>query len=231
MADRFYTDQPLGAGELTLDGPEAHHMTAVRRFAAGDAVTLFNGDGREYPAVIVEAGKRAVTLRVMDGFDRSRELGFAITIAVAMPKGDRGEFLVEKLTELGVARVVPLVTERSVVNPKDARVEKLRRVVVEACKQCGRNVLMDVDAPETWVELLKREWPAARTVLHTATDAVAWSRPKMGASIVAVGPEGGFTDRELDAARDAGWVTASLGHTILRIETAAIAAATLLRDR
>src|SRR5687768_11209096 len=117
MADRFHTPAPLAPGEFVLDGPEAHHLAAVRRFGPGDRVTLFNGDGREYPAEVVSVGKRSVVLNVLAAVEADRELGFELAVAAALPKADRADFLVEKLTELGATRFVPLVTARSVVVP------------------------------------------------------------------------------------------------------------------
>ncbi|MGK2932688.1 MAG: RsmE family RNA methyltransferase, partial [Solirubrobacterales bacterium] len=102
MADRFFTDQPLSPGELDLDGAEAHHLAAVRRFAPGDRVTLFNGDGGEYPAEVVGVSKRAVSLMVKERIEANRELQHQFVIASALPKGDRLDFLLEKLVELGV---------------------------------------------------------------------------------------------------------------------------------
>ena len=102
MADRFYFDGPLGPGDVTLDGPEAHHLVHVRRFALSDCVTLFNGDGHEYPAAIVEISKKRATLHVTDVATPDREIGFSLHIAAALPKGDRGDFLIEKLTELAL---------------------------------------------------------------------------------------------------------------------------------
>src|SRR5262249_47518234 len=147
---RFYTPDPLGPGEYTLAGADAHHLAAVRRFAPDDRVILFNGDGREYPAEVVATGKRSVVLNVLGSQAIDRELGFPLVVGSALPKGDRADFLVEKLTELGVSRFVPLVTARSVVHPKESAVEKLTRAVIEASKQCGRNRLMAVDVPQRW---------------------------------------------------------------------------------
>ncbi|CAN5158296.1 16S rRNA (uracil(1498)-N(3))-methyltransferase [soil metagenome] len=228
MADRFYTDQPLLTGEFTLDGPEAHHLATVRRFELGDAVTLFNGDGLDYPASILALNKKSVTLSIATGVAVDRELAHKITLAVAMPKGDRGEFLVEKLTELGVSRFVPLITERTVVSPKESRVEKLQRIVIEASKQCGRNKLMTVEQPVKWSEFLRREHPAARYVMHTTE--TTQSLQSAGECIIAVGPEGGYTAGEVQSAIESGWQAASLGKTILRVETAAIAAAISVRQ-
>ena len=218
MADRFYTPHPLAAGDFTLDGPEAHHLAGVRRFVAGDRVTLFNGDGHDYPAEVVGVGKKTVALVVSAGMPADRERRPELWVASAVPKGDRADFLIEKLTELGVARFVPLVTARSIVVPKG--VEKFERTVIEASKQCGRNVLMRIDPPQSWAAFVGRgDLPADRVLLHTA-DAEPLT-PAVGPRVVAVGPEGGFTPEEVAAV---GWRRASLGPRVLRMETAAIAA-------
>lgn len=225
MADRFYTPLPLAPGDFTLDGPEAHHLSSVRRFGPGDAVTLFNGDGREYPAHVVAVDRRHATLHVTAAVEVSRELPFALTVASALPKGDRADYLVEKLTELGVTHFVPLVTSRSVVVPKAATVEKLTRVVVEASKQCGRNRLMTVGPPLGWREFLAEPRAGRRFVLHTADAGAAKPSDGSTAMTFAVGPEGGFAPDEVAAAVAAGWEALSLGPRVLRVETAAAVAA------
>lgn len=226
MADRFYTPEPLGPGEFTLDGPEAHHLVSVRRLGEGDEVVLFNGDGREYPATILSAGKRSVALVVRAPVDADRELPFPLVVASALPKGDRTDFLVEKLTELGVTRFIPLVTTRSVVQPKSSVVEKFARAVIEASKQCGRNRLMLVDPPQKWDAFVARaDLPGPRAVLHTGPGLV-----QLGSrgGTVAVGPEGGFTPEEVALATASGWTAMSLGLRVLRVETAAVAAAAVV---
>jgi 16S rRNA (uracil1498-N3)-methyltransferase len=221
MADRFFVSGPLAPGDVVLDGPEAHHLTAVRRFGPGDVVTLFNGDGREYPATVVEAGKRRALLNVTDVEAPDRELGFRLHIAAALPKGDRGDFLIEKLTELGVTDFTPLLTERGVVKAGDAKAEKLRRAVIEASKQCGRNVLMTVHPPAKW-----SEWCETITGPRYLAHPGAAARGFAGADVtIAIGPEGGFSVAEVETAVAAGWQLLSLGKTILRVETAALAAA------
>lgn len=227
MSDRFYTDGPLAPGEYVLAGPEAHHLAAVRRFGPGDRVVLFNGDGHDYPAEVLSVGRRSVGLNIFPAVPADRELPFPLCVASALPKGDRADFLIEKLTELGVTRFVPLVTARSVVVPKPNVVEKLTRAVIEASKQCGRNRLMAVEPPRTWAEFVGRdELTDNRFLLHPAGPRPAVTMPAGGAAI-AVGPEGGFTDEELAAADAAGWRRASLGPRVLRVETAAVAAAAL----
>lgn len=224
MADRFYTPQPLALGDVTLDGPEAHHLATVRRFEPGDAVTLFNGDGREYAAEVVAVDRKRATLHVTAALDVSRESPVRITVASALPKGDRADYLVEKLVEVGVTHFIPLITARSVVVPKLTTVEKLARVVVEASKQCGRNRLMTVGPPTTWRDFLTRR-DGAQFVLHTADGTTP--RGDFGDGVtVAVGPEGGFAPEEVAAALEAGRTVLSLGPRVLRVETAAVVAAT-----
>ena len=233
MADRFYTPDPLPPGEYVLSGPEAHHLATVRRFGPGDRVTLFNGDGHDYPAEVVSSDRKRAVLAVSPRVVSDRELPFRLEVGAAMPKGDRGDFLVEKLTELGVTRFVPLRTARTVVGPKDARLDKLRQAVIEASKQCGRNVLMEVAPLTGWGEYLAAGDLAVRLVLHTAPGdgavSLAGVATAAGAAVaVAVGPEGGFTPEEVATAEAAGWRRATLGPRVLRVETAAVAVAAVV---
>jgi 16S rRNA (uracil1498-N3)-methyltransferase len=229
VADRFYTPDPLGPGEYVLTGSEAHHLATVRRFAPGDRVVLFNGDGHDYPAEILSVGKRAVSLSVLAPVAVDRELGFPLVVGSALPKGDRADFLIEKLTELGVTRFIPLITARAIVQPKPSVVEKLSRAVIEASKQCGRNRLMQIDPPRRWDEYLTLpDLPASRVVLHTGPGHQPLAASREGGVTVAIGPEGGFTPEEIALATEKGWLAASLGPRVLRIETAAIAVAALL---
>ncbi|MDB5306016.1 MAG: rsmE [Gemmataceae bacterium] len=233
MSDRFYTPDPLPPGEFILVGPEAHHLAVVRRFSPGDRVTLFNGDGHEYPAEIVSADRKHAVLTVLPGVLADRELPFRVEVATAMPKGDRGDFLVEKLTELGVGRFTPLQTARTVVQPKESRLDKLQHAVVEASKQCGRNVLMRIGPLTPWAAFAPAvDLPGVRAILHpgdTKTTLLVADLPvariRSGGVVFAVGPEGGFNDEEAAAAEAAGWVRVSLGPRVLRVETAAVAVA------
>ena len=226
MSDRFYTPEPLAPGEFLLTGPEAHHLAAVRRFTAGDRVVLFNGDGHDYPAEVVAPDRKRTLLNIGSPVVVNRELAFPLVVASALPKADRADFLIEKLTELGVTRFIPLVTARSVVVPKS--VEKFERAVIEASKQCGRNVRMAIDPPRKWADFLALvDLPPTRVILHTSPDPRSPADVPRGAVVVAVGPEGGFTDDEVETL---GWVRVSLGPRVLRVETAAIAAAAVLGE-
>jgi 16S rRNA (uracil1498-N3)-methyltransferase len=226
VSDRFFYAGPLGPGDVDLEGPEAHHITDVRRFAAGDLVMLFNGDGREYPATITAVGKKRVSLHITRVEAADRELGFKLHIASALPKGDRGDFLIEKLTELGATDFTPLITERAVVKPADDKSDKLRRAVIEASKQCGRNMLMQIHPPARWTNWCPQQL-GRRLLAHTSALAKPYSPDREGV-IVAIGPEGGFTDSEVELAITTGWQVISLGRRTLRIETAAVAVAALI---
>ena len=146
-----------------------------------------------------------------------------------MPKGDRCQFLVEKLTELGVGSFVPLLCERAVIHPREGKREKLERYVIEASKQCGRNVLMRIAEPVAWENYVSSGTAVEVRILAHPYQAADLGDAVMNAASVriAVGPEGGFTDDEVAAAIARGWQAVALGPRILRIETAAIALAAL----
>ncbi|MGL4420994.1 MAG: RsmE family RNA methyltransferase [Gemmataceae bacterium] len=225
MADRFYHPE-LATGEITLAGPEAHHLATVRRFTIGDKLTLFDGHGHEAAGTILAIGKKSVAVQVSLVVPLSRERSEMVVIAAAMPKGDRGDFLIEKLVELGVAAFVPLITARTIVQMKETRLENLERAVIEASKQCGRNHLMTIHPPMKWAAFVGNDapWPGAWQVLHTATTITAVPLG-LATRTVAIGPEGGFTPEEIALAIESGWQIASLGPRVLRTETAALAAA------
>ena len=227
MAERYYVNGLLAPGPVVLTGAEAHHLAVVCRLRPGDHVVLFNGDGRQYPAEVGAVSKRCVTVAVRGVEAPARELGFRLEVAAPLPKGDRAQFLVEKLTELGVTAFVPLRTKRSVIDPSEARRDKLQRTVIEASKQCGRNVLLRVEAPADWEAYCVRgDLPAWRLLAHPGGEARL--APAGQDRAVAVGPEGGFTDEEVACARAAGWQVIDLGPRILRVETAALALAARL---
>ena len=228
MADRFFTDEPLSPGEFALDGPESHHLGTVRRFAPGDAVVLFNGDGAEYPAEIVSVGKKQVILHVLSRVESNREVPFPIVVGSALPKADRLDYLIEKLVEVGATRFVPLITARSIANPRVDKIDKWRRAVIEASKQCGRNRLMAIDKPMSLKDFLasrpREGSECSKWILHTGPGRTT-SNARATDSIFAIGPEGGFTDAEIRSAKQFGWHELSFGPRILRIETAAVIAA------
>jgi 16S rRNA (uracil1498-N3)-methyltransferase len=227
MADRYFIDTALSLGVVELDGPEAHHLATVCRVRPGDPVCLFNGDGREYPARVVEVAKRRITLEVTAVASPPRELGYRLEVAAPLPKGDRAQFLLEKLTELGATSFTPLQTARSIVHPREAKLDKLQRHVIEASKQCGRNMLLQVRPLIEWKTFSESPaLPVSRLLAHPNVEH-GMRDAERGDVVIAVGPEGGFTEEEIAQGLAAGWRTISLGPRILRIETAALALAAL----
>lgn len=227
MSERFYASSPLALGPFVLDGPEARHLATVSRVRAGSPVCLFNGDGLDYHAIVAAVGKRHVELDIVRIDRTDRELPYEAEIAAALPKGDRAQFLVEKLTELGVTRFVPLACRRSVVHPGEGKREKLQRYVIEASKQCGRSVLMEIGEPRAFADYCRESGEGRRWLAHPGGTAGTVALGPGGAVRGMVGPEGGFADEEVREALAAGWTPVSLGSRILRVETAAIVLATI----
>jgi 16S rRNA (uracil1498-N3)-methyltransferase len=243
MSDRYFIETPITGAQARLEGAEAHHLAHVMRAKPGKRVTLFDGSGAEFKARIESVGRSAIELAIEERFEVDRELPRRITLAVALPKGDRQRWLVEKATELGVARLVPLITSRGVAQPVDEAIARLRRTVVEASKQCGRNRLMEISRAVAFAEFVRsgsgsaRRWIGhpSETVARGASSSVRRSQAgpanentNPGSEreiVVAIGAEGGFTDEEVRLAMDAGFTMLDLGARTLRVETAAIAVA------
>lgn len=234
MADRYFIEPPIAnRQQVELTGDEAQHLAKVMRARVDDVVMLFDGSGDEFEARIVALRKAGVTLDIVSRLTVDRELSRRIEIAVALPKGDRQKWLIEKLVELGAARVIPLVTARGVAQPVEQALSRLRRQVVEASKQCGRNRLLEVSEPSSLAELAADSRPMNRWFAHPGAASQSLSRVRSLADdslpfVVAIGPEGGFADDEVALLRDRQWSPISLGASILRIETAAIAIAAAL---
>lgn len=232
--ERFFFPQPLQLATVELDGPEAHHLLHVLRTKVGDQIGLFNGQGDEALAEVRRVGKRSAEVAITDTWtvpDESRQL----TIAVALPKGDRARWLVEKATELGVTRLIPLLTERSVVDPGEGKLEKLEQTMIAACKQSGRSHVMRILSPHSWNDIVAQISQHDLTLIAhpTADDGVSTvlSSHNQNAmqTLALVGPEGGFTEQELTAAASAGTKAVRLGPFVLRVETAALSLAAAWR--
>ncbi len=225
MTDRYYAATPVSGGIAALDGPEAHHLIHVMRASVGEEVVLFDGSGLEFSARVEKLGRSRVELAVLERRRVDRELAIEVTLGVALPKGDRARWLVEKVVELGGRRIVPLVTARSVAGPTEKTLTRLRRTVVEASKQCGRNRLLEIAEPVAWAGFLTEVGSEpCRLLAHPRGEPCAWpslERALPQGIVAAVGPEGGFTPDEVELAKASGWRTVDLGRRILRVETAA----------
>jgi 16S rRNA (uracil1498-N3)-methyltransferase len=232
---RFYAPPETFTGNLvTLDEEEAHHARAVLRLSEGDAVRVFDGAGREFEAAVTEISKKRVILALGEALDGDLESPLALTLAAALLKADKFEWVIQKAVELGVTRIVPLVTEHTEIGAvrgaSENRLVRWRRIALDATKQCGRRVLMKLDDPVAFDAALAANDSAAR-VFFAERGAVGWrggeSRPT--SAVAYVGPEGGWSDWEIGEAREAGCRLVTLGPRILRAETASVVAATLLQ--
>ena len=230
MAERYYCPEGVGGEIVTLAAEEATHLARVSRLGVGAVVEVFDGKGLARHAAVIEIARDRVVLQPEGPALPGRAAALELTLATAVPKGERFDWLVEKATELGVVRLVPLLCERSVVDPRGTKLERMRRLVVEASKQCRRDRLMELEAPLRWADWLVSPHVLSADVKLAADPEGAtfdaWPPLETGARVVAaVGPEGGFTTSEIDAARARLWTIVSLGATILRIETAGLALA------
>jgi len=226
MSERFFLTAPPHDGRAELVGDEARHLARVLRAEPGDTVQVFDGHGLAWPARIVAIGRDRVSLEVGPPLNAPAPRP-RLTLAVALPKGDRQKWLVEKLTELGCARLVPLVTTRGVAEATPAAIDRLGRGVIEACKQCGRNLLMEIAPAQSLAAVLGGL--DASTLAVVADPSGLPAGPVLGSHagplLALVGPEGGFTTEELHVAEAAGCRRIAVAPHVLRIETAAIAVA------
>jgi 16S rRNA (uracil1498-N3)-methyltransferase len=202
----------------------------VRRGKTGDPITLFDGTGNEYTAEIISCGKALATVRITGSRAVDRELPYRLALAFAPAKAQAMDDIVRQATEIGVTTIQPVYCANSVVHYKDfeQKCRKWRRTVIEACKQCGRNVLPMIGTPVSLAAFLETCRGSIVLMAHPAPDARSArefvSRPDKHERIVClIGPEGGFTDEEASLAVSAGARLVSLGPTRLRVETAALA--------
>jgi len=229
VSNRFFCPDPPRDGRFNLGAEEARHLARVSRHLVGDRVELFDGQGFATLARVIEVGKDHVELAADGDPIPETRPPCSLTLATAIPKGDRFDWLVEKATEIGVERLIPLVTERSVVDPRESKLGRLRRTVVEACKQSGRNRLMALEPVVAWADLVRQPGPGvcliARPGLHPGRPPRV---PAGGSVILAVGPEGGFSPAEEALADAHGWQPVRLSPHILRVETAGLAGAAII---
>jgi 16S rRNA (uracil1498-N3)-methyltransferase len=230
MSTRFYCREMPHDGRFRLDADEARHLTRVCRFGVGDVVEVFDGRGSASHARVEAIGDRHAELLIVGAPIPERRAPVALTLASAVPKGERFDWLVEKATELGVERVVPIIAERSVVEPGGAKLERLRRLIVESSKQCRRTRLMVLEKPVAWRPFAESAGDALKLLADPeGALPLGWPTVATGRSVIlAIGPEGGFTPAEIDVAGQFGWCPVSLGNTMLRIETAGLAGCALL---
>ncbi len=181
MLPRFFSETSISPPIVVLDDEEAHHLIHVLRFGKGDQITLFDGAGGEFLGTIEQVGRREVQVCVGERQPVERENRIRVSLAVSLPKGDRQKMLVEKLTELGAFQLIPLLTTRGVAQPTENACQRLQRHVIAACKQCGRNRLMEIGQPQGISDLLSQ--------VDSNFTEIWIAHPEYAANITAAKPE------------------------------------------
>lgn len=234
---RIYVDESLRPGiQVLLPEQAGEHVARVLRLERGHPLILFNGDGREFDATLAALAKRAVTAEVVAVREIDRESPLSLTLVQGIARGEKMDWILQKATELGIARVVPVITERTEVKLDEERAERRiahwRSVLAGACEQCGRTRLPEIEPPQKldrWLGSLADDG-AIRLALLPEGNAHLKALPRdFSAAIVCVGPEGGFSDNDVALLKHAGFDGLRLGPRILRTETAGIAAIAALQ--
>jgi len=242
---RFYAPPQAFApddGSVTLNAEETRHLRDVLRLKSGDEVYVFNGAGREFRGQVQSITRDSTEVSLVNEVEPARpESPLTLTMAVALLKGEKFDLVIQKATELGIARVIPLITARADVrirngDDSERKLLRWRRIVMEASKQCGRARLMDIENPVVFDNLIERSKQDELRLMFSErggtplADALGETNLRRGVTTL-IGSEGGWTDEEIDQARAADWKTVTLGGRILRAETAAIVIAALLQYR
>jgi 16S rRNA (uracil1498-N3)-methyltransferase len=236
---RFYVPTPrIEQGLLRVEGSEVRHIRRVLRLKIGDKLVLFDGSAKEYEGIIVEESPSSVVIKVEGIFSPPKESPLEITLAQSLLKGEKMEYLIQKATELGIKKIIPFFSSRSV--PLLDKSKKLRRyhrwekIAIEACKQCGRITVPKVEPLQNYSEML-------RMASSEALRLILWEKEGQGLKEVLkeskgrtkiffmVGPEGGMNDEEVEDAKRAGFIPITLGRRILRSETAGLCLLSVLQ--
>jgi len=244
---RFYANPKAFAADtssVTLSAEETRHARDVLRLQRGEEVYVFDGEGQEYRCAIAQLNRDSVKVDVLEQVEPARpESRLHLTLCVALLKGEKFDLVVQKATELGATRFIPILTNRADVRIRSAddakrKLMRWQRIALEATKQCGRARLIKIDVPVAFEEQMDRaEQQDELRLMFAEREGSSFSEVLRGLelmpakAVALIGPEGGWTDGEIDEANETGWRIVTFGGRLLRAETAAIVAATLLQHR
>jgi 16S rRNA (uracil1498-N3)-methyltransferase len=233
----FVSGQLINGSEVLIEGDRARYLGRVLRLRVGDEITVFNGEGPEWSATIGTMTKTTATLGINDSHEAGTESPLKIHLVQGISRGERMDFVVQKATELGVKRITPVLTEYGVVKLDQARREKRRdhwaSVAANACEQSGRTRLPLIDPPmslKDWFGYKPDDVDAELVLAPAASSSLAQIETPSTKVCLLIGPEGGFSESEYEDAAITGFTAVSLGPRILRTETAAIAALSVLQS-
>jgi 16S rRNA (uracil1498-N3)-methyltransferase len=234
----YIPPERIGGEGIALQSREARYILVVLRLAPGDEVTVFDGEGREYRTALFDDYEGGVYLSIQEELNPERESPVRITLGQGLLKGEKMKFVIQKATELGVDRIIPLVSSRSIPlvegERETLRIERWRRISQEAAKQCGRTVVPEVAPIQELGDFFSQGegtriilWEGEPTPLREVIEKID---PKGGITLL-IGPEGGFSEREVSMAQTSGFLVAGLGQRILRAETASLSVLSILQHR
>lgn len=231
---RIYTHQQLTTGEqLALEESTSHHLSKVLRMQAGRKLVLFNGKGGEFAATIVEVTKKQVIVNIAEHSADNRESPLALELAIGISRGERFEWVLQKATELGVTKIIPLITERTEVKVGGDRQGKImdrwQQILISACEQSQRNLLPQLSAPIQITEWLPQVNSDLLFVLHHRDSKTLPVEQKPKSVTLLIGPEGGLSESEIEQALTKKFNALTLGPRVLRTETAPVAAISLVQ--
>lgn len=244
MQRYFIESEQFGERTVTITGEDAHHIGKVMRSRPGDEFIVSDGVSRDALVKLVSVESQMVLAEIVERLERTGEPWIKVTLVQSLPKGDKMETVIQKCTEIGATGFLPFISERTVVQydgkKEEKRIARWRKIAKEAAEQSHRSVIPAVEAPVSWKELLrqlhdydlvcicyeKEDGSALRDVLRPLVESKAGTKECRIAVIV--GPEGGFSEREIQEAEEAGAVSTSLGRRILRTETAGMVALTCI---
>lgn len=234
---RFYIDERLSVGgEAYIKGAEARHIKDVLRLRAGDKVVFFDGSGFEFTGEITGIGKDLISVAIMEAREGDTESPIEIVLGQGIPKSDKMDLIIQKSTELGVSKIVPIYTERVV--PKSFspnKLERWRRIAVEACKQSGRVKVPVISEPVKIDEFIRSAEPSYLKLIPWEEEKETSLKKLLPASLennkvsLIIGPEGGFTEPEIELAKKNGFLPVSLGKRILRTETVSLSLISIIQ--
>lgn len=237
---RFYV-KPIEEGSqvLLIEGEEARHLRLVLRLKIGEQVAAFDGRGNSYKAEITEISKDKICLKTLESRQKEGESFLNLHLVQALLRAEKMDWVVQKATELGVSRLTPVITTRSLVKLETknigAKRERWQKIAKEACKQCGRSLLTAVEPPTPWESWIKGPFAEEGRFFFYEGEKKKklkiLGRKMRGitSALVVLGPEGGWEPQETEALKSQGFISLSLGPRILRAETAAVAAVTLMQ--
>lgn len=239
MARFFLPRAKLQQNRGTIEGQELEHLRRVLRLKSGDRVTVFDDGGWEHEAIILALTAAKGEIEIVRSYETQRESPLRVTLALGLTKGDKMDFVVEKATELGVQSVVPFVSTYAVPKLDDrkiaARTERWRKIALSAAKQCGRVRVPEISPVCSFAELIAQAWPETLKLFFWEKEARQSLRQvqvrfgETSSALLVIGPEGGFSGAEAEAALSRGFEPVQLGRRILRAETAAVTALSVVQ--